>query len=113
MEITQQQKDGISILVVEGDLVAIESSLLEEKTLQATESSPQAIIFDLSQLSYIDSVGLGMIVQLNKKLSGMGVRLCFCCLSESVKRLFAVTRLDAVLEIFADVEEAATAISAD
>lgn len=40
MEIIQQQREGISILEVEGDLVAAESSQLEEKTLRAVESSP-------------------------------------------------------------------------
>ena len=68
------------------------------------------IIVDFSEVAFVDSTGLGAIVSLLKMMPRDG-KLAVAGLNSSTLRLFQLTRLDRVFEIFDDVEEARVALS--
>jgi anti-anti-sigma factor len=60
-------------------------------------------------MTFMDSAGLGEIVRSYKQVTGRGGRLAAVCTSRIVLRLFRVTGIDTVIDVFGSVEAATAA----
>ncbi len=65
----------------------------------------QYIVLDISNINFIDSSGLGAIVASLKQLGDKG-DLAICGINKSILSMFRITRLDRVVKIFSEKEEA-------
>jgi anti-anti-sigma factor len=74
-----------------------ELSAQEQKTLY---------IFDLTDVPYVDSAGLGLLVSQFTRCQGRGVRLVLAGVRPRVLQLLQLTRLHNLLPMAATVEEA-------
>lgn len=64
------------------------------------------IILDLSQVNYMDSTALGVLVSLQRSCRMNGGAMVLCGLESNLKRIFKMTMLDSVFSIRESVEEA-------
>ena len=69
---------------------------------------PAVQIFDLTDVPYMDSTGLGVIVHHYVRCRTRGVRLIVAGANPRILELFNRTKLDAILPMIATVEEADT-----
>ena len=67
---------------------------------------PAVHIFDLNQVPYMDSAGLGMMVSHYVRCQRQGIRLIAAGVSPRVLQLFQLTRVENLFPIIATVEEA-------
>jgi anti-anti-sigma factor len=67
-------------------------------------------IFDLTEVPYMDSVGLGMLARYFARCQRRGVRLVLAGVSHRVLQLFQTTGLDNLFPMAATVEEAGGAL---
>jgi anti-sigma B factor antagonist len=67
------------------------------------------LVLDFSSTEAIDSTALGAIVQVFKALRSEERELRLASVSDAVRRVFAITRLDRVFDIFDTAEAAARA----
>ena len=74
-------------------------------------SQPKGLILDLSEISEIDSSGLGELVILYTTSGHQGARLCLLNPSERVFRVIQATHLTEILPQFADLLQASRWIS--
>lgn len=65
------------------------------------------VVFDFSQLDYLDSAGVGMLVNCLTKLRRAGGDLCLAGLKPMVAGVFKLTKIDTIIKIFPSVVEAA------
>lgn len=72
------------------------------------EEPPAVNILDLTEVPYMDSTGLGMIVRHYVRCQGKGVRLIAAGVSPRVLELLKLTKVEAVISMTATVEEADT-----
>jgi anti-sigma B factor antagonist len=63
------------------------------------------VILNLARVEFMDSAGLGCIVSLLKRLGGRGT-LSVCCLTETVDRVFKLTRLNKAVNVYGSEDEA-------
>ena len=75
--------------------------LLKEQVLEQLERGDRKFIVDFSKTDYIDSSGLGVLVTLSKKIREQEGQLSLVSLSEDLRTLFELTKLD-TLFIFSD-----------
>ena len=76
-------------------------------TFESEEGGQDALhILDLSEVPYMDSAGLGMIVSHYVRCQGRGVRLVAAGVSSRVVQLFELTKVDKFFPRFDSVEEA-------
>jgi anti-anti-sigma factor len=73
-----------------------------------SEQPPAVNILDLTDVPYMDSTGLGMMVRHYVRCQGKGVRLIAAGVSPRVLELFRLTKVEAVFSVTATVEEADT-----
>jgi anti-sigma B factor antagonist len=74
------------------------------------EKTAKTIILDFSQVPYVDSAGVGAIVNAHVSLTNSGRRLALVAVQDRIKTLMKVTRVEEVLRIFPTLQEAQAAI---
>lgn len=67
------------------------------------------ILLDLSEITYIDSSGLGCIVAAKKYIAEQKGELKLCCLSEDIRSVFELIGLDSIIDIYDSREQAQNA----
>lgn len=102
------EKDGFEIFQVNGDFVMGQIGDLLDDYTNLIRDGKYKFIFDLSNVDLIDSSGLGTILmgathimQHNEK-----IRICFDTDNATVKELFRVVRLDAIIDYYPSVDDA-------
>jgi len=85
-----------TILELKGELDIFSSPTFKEKLYGIIENSQNDIILDLSEISYIDSTGLGVFVGALKKAKQKNLNIKLRNLKPNVKKVFSITGLDKV-----------------
>lgn len=88
-----------------------ETTFLRDQVKQALVDSKQVVI-NLSDVSYIDSSGVGTLVGLYASAKAAGAALKLAALSGRVKDVLVITKLGTIFEIYDTVEAAAASCSA-
>ena len=98
--------DDAIIVVVAGELTLREAPKFHGTLLELCEESPKHLVVELSEVSFIDSSGVGTLTDVFRKLNKRGGRLALVGLRKMVRSVFEITRLDQFLAIFDTEEEA-------
>jgi anti-anti-sigma factor len=73
---------------------------------QATSAGARMILLNFSELEYMNSSGIGLLVTLLIRANRQGQKIAAFGLSSHYKDIFELTRLDEAIHIY-DTEEAA------
>jgi len=77
-----------------------------KKTMASTLESFQKVILDLTRVEFIDSSGCGAILSCVRQLADRGGELRICGVQKNVQRLFELVRMNRVVDIYSNKEEA-------
>ncbi len=111
MEQTILHKDGIAILRLAGRFDAFEADTVKAKLTDAIESSSRVIV-DLTQVNFMDSSALAVLVQGMKHCRQNNGDLYLSNLQDTVRTIFELTRLDKAIQIYDTTDEALNAFKA-
>jgi anti-sigma B factor antagonist len=98
----QSLDDGVRAIAITGELDQATADKLRAQLRETIEGGTSALMIDMSDCSFIDSTGLGVIVEAWKDLqvrNEEGAALAICCPAAEVRRLLEVTGLDQAIEI--------------
>lgn len=88
-----------------------EAQILETELRKAAPARQWRLVIDLSDVTLLASMGLGLLVTLHKEASNNGGRVAICGLRPEIVQLLKVTHLERVLKIYADRDAALKAVS--
>ena len=74
--------------------------------MRLLQKQEKYVVFDFSELNYINSFGIGILVDLQKNILKNEGIVKICGLSPSIKKIFQITYLTRVFEIFENFEQA-------
>ena len=112
MTMTVRRVDAItSILDIHGDITAFAEPALMRAYTEATESGARNVILNFSDLQYMNSGGIGLIVTLMIRMNRLKQRLLAFGLSEHYAHIFELTRLNEAIGTY-DTEAAAVEAAA-
>jgi anti-anti-sigma factor len=98
---------GIVLATVNCELVgARESPIIEAEVRAKGPSRGWKIVMDLKGVTLLASMGLGMLVNLNRACANEGGRLVVCNVSPDIMGVMKVTHLDRIIKIVPDIEAA-------
>lgn len=103
IEVSPGSRSDSVVLRLQGPLTL--STLFELRDILRDQTARLSIL-DLSQVPYIDSAGLGTIMMYYVSVEKNGRKLALAGVSERVASLIQMTRVDAVLNIFPNVDAA-------
>ena len=107
-----EQKIGSNVIlaVLEPRLVADKAQPFKDAVGRYCTNGPISLVLDLAKVEFIDSIGLGAILSVLKRMP-KGSELMVCRLNEAVTNMFMLTRMDRVFTICKTVDEAVIALS--
>jgi len=106
MKINQRTKGGAETLEIQGEIDLHASPELRERFGSLVSQKAGCVVVNLKNVSYIDSSGLATFIEAYQKLSAANGRLILCHLSDTVRGVFEIARLEDVLTIVATEEDA-------
>ena len=109
--VRQFDRGGVPGLSVAGEVDMATAPRLRDALVQLAAEHPAATaVIDLDGVSFLDSLGLGVLVGGLLRMRTAGGDLALVCTSPPLLDLLALCRLDRVFEIHASVAEAAGVI---
>ena len=107
LEVETIEGDGFVRLELRGELDLSTVGKVEDELKRAEADAPPFVVLDFTQLSFLDSTGLRLVVTADKRAREAGRRLAVIKGPDTVQRVFAITRLDERLEMVDDVAQLA------
>lgn len=97
-----------AVIVVKGEIDAHTAPQLKERLLELVTDGVDRVVLDLRHVDFIESVGLGTLVAVRKRLRPSDKSLCLVIGPDQgvIRRTFEITGLDKVFPIHKDVEAA-------
>jgi anti-sigma B factor antagonist len=104
--ISQRELDErTNVIAIKGDLDLFEAPNLKWALVDLLNAGYSQVVIDLSQVTFMDSTAVGVLVGVNRSLDA-GARLAIVCDKPNVLKIFGVSGLDAMFEIFPTLDEA-------
>jgi len=103
MEVVINDQDGVIIAEIEGEINISTSPELKKKFEKVQVSN---VVINLAKVDYVDSSGLATLVEILKKARSKGGTIHLTHLTDKVRSLFEITKLDKLFGIFADDQAA-------
>jgi anti-anti-sigma factor len=105
--------DSVGVVTLTGEVDIVQAGQLRERLLGAVRNEDLGLVVDLTQASYIDSVGVSLLFELAEKLTERQLRLAVV-LPEGglIERVVTIVNLGSVAELQRTVDDAISAIHA-
>ena len=94
------------LLQPSGRLDANTSQQFESEMLAQLNESPQGMVMDFSNLSYVSSAGLRVVLLAAKKVKAAGGRFVLCGISPAILEVFRVSGFLSILTVAPDRDAA-------
>jgi len=101
-----QWADKAAIVRAAGEIDLNSSPAFQQELLKLLDRRPEKIVINLSEVSYMDSSGVASLVKLLSRARRGQTSLYLVGLTDRVRGVFEITRLDSVFDICRTEEEA-------
>jgi len=107
LEIQQKEREGITVLEMKGRItVGKEATALREKVAELAAAGKRNVVFNLQDVDFIDSTGLGALVMCVTMARKNGGNVKLVNLNRRNIELLVMTRLATAFETFNDEQDA-------
>jgi anti-sigma B factor antagonist len=107
MNITNKEIGGVSVVALNGRIVlGEESTALRERVKSLLGAGQKRIVLDMSNVTYIDSAGLGILVAAHVGAKNQGAALHLSNLGNKFHDVLQLTRLLTVFNVYDTQAEA-------
>jgi anti-sigma B factor antagonist len=101
-----RHEGGAVIVVANGEIDLRHTPDFHKALADICTARPEKLIIHLGDVSYMDSSGVGTLVEIFRRMKDHGGRMMLVAPTERVRSLFEITRLDRFFAIFATEDEA-------
>jgi anti-anti-sigma factor len=102
MHVQESKKGGVLVVAADGRLDGSAAEEFLGRLAAAIDGGESRILLDFSNLTYISSAGLRILLVTAKRLKEGNGQFAICGLSENVASVFKVSGFDAIIRIFPD-----------
>ena len=94
------------IIELEGEVDVYTAPQLKQQMISLLESGAKELVVDLSKVDYLDSTALGVLIGGLKRMRERDGNMVLVCPSPRIRRVFEITGLDKIFDIFNSPEDA-------
>lgn len=109
IQVAVEEKENVVILRLKGRIDATSTPVLESKIRSFLESSSR-LLMDFSDVDYLSSAGMRLLLSASKKLKAKNGRLAFCSMGDEVMEIIKMAGFDKILSIYSTEREALAAL---
>ncbi|GMU38150.1 MAG: Anti-sigma-B factor antagonist [Phycisphaerae bacterium] len=99
------QRGDATVVRLAGKIDMSRSPDLHKAMLDLCEQKPAHVVLQLAAVSYLDSSGVGTLVEVARRVKAYSGKLTLVAPNDRVRSIFEVTRLDRFFNIAATEEE--------
>ena len=99
-----------NVLALRGEIDLHESPILKARFLELLERKPSQVFVDLSEVGFMDSSGLAVLIEMMQRIHSYGGELAFYGVRENLRSILHISRLDRVFRIFPNKAAAIAAV---
>lgn len=107
LAVKRTSRDGVDVLSVEGELDIATAPRLIAALNDAVAGAVRSVVVDLSSVAFMDSTGLALLINADRRLSRRRKGFAVVCPEGSLHRVFELTDMVDRLSVCADRETAA------
>jgi anti-anti-sigma factor len=111
IEMTHEERNGALILRPKKRIDSSTAKSFEEKANALVDSGPGNVIVDFSELDYISSAGLRVVLTTAKRVKAAGGALTLCGVRDNVREVFDVSGFASIFGMHDSVDEALAALA--
>ena len=93
------------VIQPKGILDSVNTNNLRRDILDTIDGEVKVILLDLQDITFMNSSGLGALVATLKAVKAEGAELALCSLSDQVRIIFELSRMERIFQVFEDVKE--------
>ena len=101
----REREAGVFVLSTSGRLDTNTYPVLEARVDQVLTNSPRAIVFDMSGLDYVSSMGVRVIIKAEKALAKTGGKVIMTNLQPQIEKVFEIIKALPSFSIFKNTQE--------
>jgi anti-sigma B factor antagonist len=113
LSVLSRQEGARTVMSVKGEIDVYTAPQLRERLNDLVLSGHYDLVVDMSEVDFLDSTGLGVLVGGLKRVRSHDGFLRLVCDQEKILKVFRITGLTKVFPIHATLGEALVATSAD
>jgi anti-anti-sigma factor len=102
-------REGVTVVSIGGEIDLSTAPTFEEVIAEALEDKPPALVIDLSNVSFMASVGLRIVAATQEKV-GKSIQLAVVADHAAASRPMQLTGLDNVISLYPTLDAALTAL---
>jgi len=106
---TKEVNGGIVISMSGRVMFESDAHTFRQRLEELLATGKEWFVLDLSGVIAMSSTGLGILIAAHRTVRDQGKSFKLARLSDKVKSILVITRLDSVFEIYSDAEEASAA----
>jgi anti-anti-sigma factor len=106
MEISVEKNNDVSVVNLEGSFDIASSEPFDEELTALMNGGERRILLDFTQVPFIASTGLRMLLKAGQRMKEEGGLLYLCNINDTVREVFSMTGFDKIFSVF-DTGEAA------
>ena len=107
---TEQLSDSAYVSSLAGEVDLYTAPEFKQQLLEVIAQGASNVIVDFSNTTFIDSTTLGVLVGGVKRLRTNEGRLSLVCSDRNITKIFEITGLDKVFDIYATRDEAVSSL---
>jgi anti-sigma B factor antagonist len=98
--------EDVGMLIPSGRVDSVSARHLEGRLVQLIDAGKARLVVDFSNVVYIGSGGIRVLLMIERRLAERSGRLVICCLPELIARLFRITEIEDMFTIAPTRDEA-------
>ena len=109
---TEQLDDHAYVISLAGEVDLYTAPEFKQQLLEVIARGATQVIVDFTSTTFIDSTTLGVLVGGVKRLRPADGRLSLVCSNPNIVKIFEITGLDRVFQIYATRDDAVSSLTA-
>jgi stage II sporulation protein AA (anti-sigma F factor antagonist) len=111
MKVERKELNGIKIIKLAGQIrISTQNEFKDLLDSLVLENGGKTVVVNMDGIIYMNSAGLGIIIDTYKKFKDMKGKIILCNLVPEIMNLFEVTKLNRFIEIYENESEAISKI---
>jgi anti-sigma B factor antagonist len=106
LELETSERDGVAILSLRGEIDVYTAPRMRQAIVDLVDAGSLNIVVDMQNVDFLDSTGLGVLVEGLKRVRTRGGNLSIVITQDKILKIFDITGLNKAFPIHSTLEDA-------
>jgi anti-sigma B factor antagonist len=106
LELETSQREGVAVLTLRGEIDVYTAPRMRQAIVDLVDGGSLNIVVDMGQVDFLDSTGLGVLVEGLKRVRTRNGNLSIVVTQDKILKIFDITGLNKAFPIYGSLEDA-------